>query len=656
MRTILARSLLCFSTETLFDTLTGPFTLLFDDGIEIETNARETQYSSFAWDFHRTYPRTPLLSKHHVSTIIGNGRLGSNTHLSLLGVCMWAVYDTYVSEYSNELEFRDSLARRVYEITNEIYNKLTVVCEGHTTSLDITDFINVMNYPKIKEANDTIEPTQSSIDKTYSIVRNSLLNDSELANNPIAIAIRGNLVSMDQTLQCVSARGFITDTDSVLFPIPITTGYVSGLRTFYSSFIESRSAAKSLMFSKTPLQQAEYFSRRLQLMSQVVQNLHMGDCGSKEYLTWHVRDSLYENGTLKRKGDLSQLIGKYYLDTDGVLKIIKKTDTHLIGHTIKLRMAIHCQHPDPYGVCSTCFGELSYSIPDRTNLGQICCTSLAQKSSQNVLSVKHLDWSSVVVGITLSDKAAKFLKVSTDKSSYLLTETLKQKQVFLIVAADEASNITDVMEIANVNDLNITRISELSEIGIMVNGHIESFVVSLNQRLASMTTDLLEYIKVKGWVVNERGNYVIDMKDWNFSKEILTLPLKHFSMGDHSADIAKMLESSVGKLQKRNKLTTANSALVELFDLVNDKLNVNLAVLDVVFYASMVINDSENNYGLPKPFTKNELGVMKVTMVNRSLSAAMAFESHRRVITSPNSYLITNRPDHPLDRLLVYHS
>lgn len=659
MRKISARSLLDYSAIDTLQLLTGEFILVFDDGKELATNARETQYSRLAWDLIVEYPNTQLLEKHHVRNIIGDKYLSSNTHLDLLGRVMWSVYDTYAhfvtTDSYPEIKFRDYLAKRVYEITNEMYNTLTTYCEDNVVSLDILNFIDLINYDKIKVANDAIEPTQKSIDETYAIIKDCLFNDAGLMDNPISIAARSKLVNVDQVLQCVSARGFITDTDSVLFKEPITRGYVKGLRSFYDSFIETRSAAKSLIFSKSPLQQAEYFSRRLQLMTQVVRNLHMGDCGSNEYLLWHVRGDVRDNGFLKKKGDLSQLAGKYYLDTDNILKTIKSSDTHLIGRTLKIRMAIHCQHPDPYGICSTCFGELSYSVPEHTNIGQMCCTSLAQKSSQNVLSVKHLDGSSIVDRISLSDYQTKFLKVSNDGSSYLLADSLKNKSVKLIIPSIEASNITDIMEVSKITDLNITRISELTEIGLMVSGNVESFKVKVNQRLASMTYSLLSYIKHNGWDIDERGNYVVDMEDWNFQKEILTLPLRHFNMADHSVDIARLLESSVMLLKKRDKEASANTAIVELFDLVNSKLNVNLAVLDVVQYASMVVSISDNNYDLPKTFTKNDLGVMRFTMANRSLSAAMAYQGQRAVIVSPSSYLNTNRCDHILDRLLVYH-
>ena len=659
MRKIICRTLLNHTTTELHDILTGDFILIMDGGFEIVTNAKQTLFSSYGWDFHREYPSTPLLFEHHIKSIIGDGRLGSGTHLKLIGACSLSVYDTYcqsmIDNGISAIKFRDMLSKRIYQIVNNLYNELSNRAEKYVQSLDILDFIEVMNNPVIKQANDTIEPTQKSIDDTYRVIKDTLYNDPNLNNNTIAVGVRGKLVNIDQVLQCVSARGFITDTDSVLFPKPITVGYAKGLRSFHDSFIETRSAAKSLIFSKSPLQQAEYFSRRLQLMSEVVQNLHPGDCGSTKYVHWHVKGPEYNGTTLVRKGDLEQIAGKIYMDTDGILKSINAKDKSLIGRTLKLRSVTRCSHPDPYGVCSVCFGEMSYSVPENTNLGQICCTALAQKSSQNVLSVKHLDGSSVVAGIMLNDFQKKYFKVTNDNNSYMLAPTLTNKGVKIVIPAAQASNLTDIMEVNDIMDLNITRVSVLSEIGIIIGNVSEIFKVSINQRFASMTYMMLDHIRSKGWNIDERGNYVIDMDGWNYAAPILTLPLRHFNMSDHSKDIATLLESSVTKLKERDQNTSAITALVELFDLVNDKLTVNLAVLEVVLYATMVISNKDGEYGLPKTYTNSVLGVMKNTIANRSLSASMAYQDHAKVITAPESFIHTNRVDHIFDRLLCYH-
>jgi hypothetical protein len=646
MRRISARTLIGMSTEDLWNSLWGSFICVFDDG-EMEVDFRSTIYSSYVWQFHREFPRTPVLKKHHVLSVLGDKRLGSNTHLDLLASVVWDTFDAYQGDPAVTL---DRLAKRTYEITNEMYNELSYRLEEYVVSLDITDFIEVLDHPKIIEAKKPLfsvpldRVTDKMLEESYQAVGAVIKGGVELKKNPLALAARAGTVKFDQLLQCVSARGRITEIDSNVFELPVLRSYAEGYRNFRDSLVESRSAAKSLIFSKAPLQQAEYFSRRLQLMSMNVQNLHKGDCGTTKYLKWPVR-----------KSDLGRLAGKFYLDEkENKLKIIRKKDEHLVGKTVRIRSVMRCAHPDPVGVCSTCFGELANSVPDFTNIGHMCCMLLTEKSSQSVLSVKHLDSSASIEAIVLRDADKLYLKVGSDDNSYLMADRLKDLPVKLVIPAEAAPNLNDVNEIDDPDNLNIARFSELESVGLLVGeyGKAEGLdiLTSVSGRKASMTHSLLHHIRRVGWDLDtETGNYVIDMRDWDWSLPILALPLKHFNMSDHSRDIAKMLESSVKMMQDRDKNVRADDALIELYDLVNSKLDVNLTVLDVVLYEAMVVSAEDGDYSLPKPWTDEGLGVMSLSMLYRSAAPAMAFEDHREFITDPTSYIITNRMDHPFD-------
>jgi hypothetical protein len=657
MRRISARTLLAMTTDDLWSSLDGEFIVVFDDG-EVQTNHRETIYSSYAWAFLREFPNTPVLKKHHVRTVLGDKRLGSGTHLDLLASVVWDVYDVYVGGYAEDgtcvprvdaTVTLDMLAKRTYEITNQMYNELSYRLEEYVVSLDITDFVEMLDHPKIIEAKLPLfqvpleKVTDKMLEETYANMGKVIKGGVELKNNPLALAARAGTVKFDQLLQCVGPRGKVTDIDSNQFDLPILRSYTEGYRNFRDSLVESRSAAKSLIFSKSPLQQAEYFSRRLQLMSMNVQHLHRGDCGTTKYVSWPMRES-----------DLGRLAGKFYVDEkESRLKAIRKSDKHLVGKILKVRSVRHCAHPDPVGVCATCFGELANSVPDYTNIGHMCCMLLTEKSSQSVLSVKHLDSSAMIEAIVLQEADKLYLKVGTDDNSYLLADRLKDLPVNLVIAAESAPNINDIFEIDNVDNLNIARFSELEYVGLFVGKPGEAqgvdILTAVSGRKASMTHSLLHYIRRVGWKGDENNNYVIDMRDWDWSLPILALPLKHFNMSDHSRDIAKMLESSVKMMQDRDKNVKPDDALIELYDLVNSKLDVNLTVLDVVLYEAMIVSAETGDYSLPKPWTDEGLGVMSLSMLHRSAAAAMAFEDHREFLTDPVSFISTNRMDHPFD-------
>lgn len=664
---IRARKLLAMTTDDLWETLTGRFILIFDDNQELETNWRKTVISSYAWEFHRQWGKTPLLKHHHIDAVLGKKRYSASTPLDLLGNCMWSVYEIY-----GDAVGRDVLAQRIYQLNNIIYNEMSYRCEADVGSMDILDWMEVLDHPKIiamkEKVKDAVNKTPDEggrmIKEAYGVIDDVLGNGQDLPMNAVSLALRSKLVNANQVQQSIGPRGYLTDIDSDQFRYPIIPGYVEGIRSLYDSVIESRSAAKALQFSKSPLQEAEYFSRRLQLMCQTVRNLHQNcDCGTTETLRWQVRGKeVNEEGDEVFGGDLPLLVGKFYIDEKtGGLRVIRgdqHDQEHLIGKSIRLRSVIHCAHPDPYGVCATCFGELSLSVlDDRTNLGHMCCTSMTQKSSQSVLSVKHLDSSAAVEPASLTPEEKKFFKISADGMSYLLADRLKGKTVKLIIPAMFAPNITDVLANHSIDDLNIRQVSEMREIAVQVKeGNVEfdpeRVNTSKDRRLASLTYPMLRHIRKVRWDFNANNDYVIDMTGWDWNEPVMTLPLIHFNMSDHSKDIASMLESSKKQMEARDKDVSPDAFLVELYNLVNDKLTVNLAVLEVVLYGAMIISAEEDDYRLPKPWTDRGLGVMDMTMDRRSLSATMAYEGHYDVFISPESYTKKNRPDHPMDALI----
>ena len=652
-----ARVLLSYSTDYLWDHLEGDFILVMDDG-EIETNEKEVLYSSYAWDYHRRFPNTPLLLKHHVKTIIKEDPSGTDTHLDLINNVLWSFVDAYRPDYVNIEELIDIGALLSYEVSNTMYNDLTYRLESYVTSLDILDFIQFTKHPRLTKAVEMMEDTDEGVAKVNNVVL-ELSKSQEFKNNSMASVMRSKIVSEGQALQCLAPLGFRTDIDSDIFTRAIIKrGFTQGLSSLRDSMVESRSAAKALIFSTDPLQKSEYFSRRQQLICQNVRHLHRGDCGSTHYLPWVVREERMDNAT-KLDCDLKTLAGKYYLDEEtNTLKILKASDKHLIGRTLKLRSAVAgCNHPDPYGICEVCYGATSLAIPSNTNLGHITCVAMMSVLGQLILSTKHFEGSSAVEGIALKAHERIYLSAVVNGSRYYLNERLMTSKVKLVVAASQVPGLTDINLVDDIESLNISRISDFDTIILMVEDStgIETIplTVSVNGRLSNMTHELLKHIKRVGWTVTKNDNYIIDMTGWNFADPILVLPMRHFNMSDHQQEIADMLEATIKDLDYRSNVVNPCNMLVEFHDLVNRRLSINLAILEIILYSSMVVSATDEDYGLPKPWTSSGVGVKQLLLTRRSLSTTMGFERHRDVLTDPLSYTLTNRMDHIMDPLIM---
>lgn len=654
MRKYLAQTLASLPLEQVWQTLTGKFVVVFADG-EHELTYKEAIYNRYFWEFHNLNPGAPILKSHCVTQVLKGERAGMNTHLNLINTILWDVYDAcrVGMDESQALSYRYELAALAYQITNKLYNDCSVELEEYVTTLDILDFLEVFDSAPVQQAYERAEPTEQWIADIYSVIDRFLSNDPSIRHNTLSKLYRSSLVSGNQLLQCVGPRGFVNDLDGMRFQNPVMRGYFQGIRSIHDYIVETRTAAMSLNSSKGPLQETEYFSRKLQIMCQVVERLHHTDCGTTRYLKIQVRGKS-EN----HRGDLPNLVGVNYLDDDGVLKSIKVTDRHLIGKTIQTRSVIFCNHPDHRGVCSTCYGQLSEQIPKHSNLGQMNCTHMTEQSASGVLSSKHLAVSSTLDTIVLDQVGQSYLKVASDGNSYMLADVTKNYVrhggLRLLIAIEDATNLADIQLVERVTELPITRVSELTFLTIETGENQIAIDITHQRRQASLTHAMLEYILKKGITTDETETYfVIDMAEWDWSKPILSLPLKHFSMSDHAKDIATILESSVSEVVERDRFTEASSMLLELFSLVNEKLSVNMAVLSVTMYAAMIRSAEHFDYALPKPHTESGLGVMKNTILYRSMAAFMAYERHSEAIFAPESYYLTNRTDHPFDAIMM---
>lgn len=650
LKRLSARHLLSMSVDQLWNCLIGDFRILFEDGVEITTNYRETLYSAYAWDLLRAYPETPILSKHHVHHIALKSKFTSRTHIDLLGYIYWDIADHYKLFTP---ESRDHLTKLVYEATNHMFNDLQQRCESFVASIDILDFINITKHPKVKDVLDNPQHTREYIESTHQLMMDFVNKDPDIENNSLARASRYGTVNANQVLQCVGPRGYLTEVDSVILPVPVVRSFTKGMRSIYNLAAESRSAAKSLYFSDTQLKDAEYFARKLQLLTMTVERLHYVDCGSTDYVNWRVKTPVVEDGETIYPGDLKFLVGKYYLDPEtNELKVITKNDKHLYNKSIKMRSVLTCQHPDVAGVCAICFGKLADNVMPGANIGHLCAATMTQQTTQSVLSIKHLDMSALAEAIVLNNISSKYFNVTKDGVGLVLKPELKKEQVKLIVAQDEAFGLTDLDIIVKVEDLNPSRVTKLDTVFIELPKQgvtNEPVPVSQKCRSPSLSMDFLKYLKIHGWTSLNNNCFVFDLAGWDFSKPILKMPEMEYSFSQNSAQIAEIIESRIKNISDRLKPESPIHTLTELFDLVNSKLNVNIALLEVIVYGSMIRNGADNDHSLGRFSDYASMGTAKITMRSRSLSAAYAYESQADIIMNPMSFFKLNRPDSVFD-------
>ncbi len=662
-----ARALLAYSTEQLWQSIKpGRYKLVFDDGVEVITNDREILYSSYFWVFHKRYPDTPLKSTHHVRAVTKGGALTSDTHIQLLENVYWDVVDAYPAMSEEE---RDALTRLIYEVTNTLYSDLTYRLEPWVVSLDILDFIEVLEHPAVTQSLEELDASKEKIRNTYLTIRKTIRTDPALRNNPLAIVTKANAVKENQLLQCIGPRGYVSEVDGSSLEVPILRGLTKGLRTFYNMAVESLSVSRSYYYSEAPLQDSEYFARRLHLVAMIVERIERfkvrpqriiphevvpGNCGSTRYFEWKLKAPVVVEGKTLYRGDLDGMEGKYYLDEEeGVLKRLNRTDTHLYGQIIKMRSPLTCEHPDPHVVCETCFGELAQNIPTHANLGHICATIMTQQISQSMLSARHYMGSVDYEPVILSGVTQTFLRFDNELSRFYLKKPEGVDALRLIIDSREAVGLTDVYLVENVHQINPSRVSALTGVQLAItNAEITQrydLKLTYYARKATLSHDLLYYIKTNGYEVNDEGNFIIDLSRWNTEAPLFELPKKEYDFYKFSSEIVKLIESSANLLKERAKPESPFTILMEVFEKVNSKLDLNLACLEVIFYAYMCKDPLNGDFSLARKHPGAGLGVLAPIIANRSLSAAYAYEMQNATIFNPKSFFPQGRDDHIFD-------
>ena len=642
-----ARDLLHLSVDEIWSLPDGLMTLELDDGI-IETTTRLTIFSWYCWAVQRHYPKAPLLIRHH----IGNERLGSRTHMKLAGYSYWDCFDAYNADIPIV-----ELSKLTYQLTNDIYNDFTIRLEAYVNTISILDFIDVVQHPTIKALTDNAKPTPGGIEHSYNGAWAVLTDPNELPGNAVGNAAKSAFVSRGQILQCCIHRGFVTDRDSTIFPKPIMRSYVRGLREMVDMATDSRSATIALSYTKGPLATVEYFNRKMQLGAGSIRRVYRGDCGSQEYMEWLVRPS-----------DLKTLLGKYYVSETGVLKPIRPEDKQLVGKTIRIRAVNHCHTSKRDSVCSTCFGELAYSMPKDAALGHICVTTMCEEASQGVLSTKHELGTATANEFIIPAEDAAYLCNGSDATNIHIAPTLPLAGVKLILDQNEMPNINEINIIGDVRSLPLTRVSNLSAVGIQRPVYRASdpeptleftyLGVSMGSRLSSLSYDMLEYIRSRGWELLPNGNYAVDLSDWDADLPAFVLPMKHTSMVAYLNDVESVIRAT--KRVKKGKgmptlknYDTVDDAVRALYNLVNGKLFVNLAHIEIIVRSTLVVSSKDGDYRTPLWNEPWEFSSYGDNMMMRSLGGAMAYQTQSDTLMSPKSFIYHNRPSHVMDDMLL---
>jgi len=625
--------------------------VVFDDG-ETLTNVlqNETIYSWLFWKIFRVYKNTRILPKHHVASVLKGNALNTDTHAKLCSAILKSIVADENLFYPQQ---KEPVLKLIYKTISDAMSELSLLSEANVTSIDILDFIQAAHHPTVTQLKDQAHQDHRAIKYAYEETVKLIRTSKDFEENGLAKAVKAEMVKTNQVVQCVVFRGFGSDVDGAIYSEPVWGNYTFGNTRFYDFVVDSRTAAKSHFYSDTALKDSEYMARKFRLFATVLERINYTDCGSTDHVLWEVKGEQRDSsGTVLYPGDLPFLIGKNYLDesTGGYLSI-EGDERHLIGKKIKFRSLLHCKEPDPKAVCHMCAGRLSENISRFANLGHLGSVTTTKEITQNLLSIKHVNTSSTLIKILMGEHERKYLNTGTAGTAIYLNEPLKMLRPKLVVLRDEATGLIALNNVEDLEQITLSRISQVTVVKLIVEAHgvIQDTTLTVEQKSkpAMMSGDLIRYLKLKSWTIDEQNNFMIDMSGWDYRLPVFVMQNREESYVDLANQVNVMVQSSQKNLQKRQAKAAATLLLQELFDLVNSKLRVNILSFEIIIYALMV--ESKSSYALARGAMDPVLGVSELLTKYRSLGAAMAFEDQAETITDPANFYQGRRPDSPLD-------
>lgn len=653
-----------FHARTLFDTHLyewpckqyEKFVLIFDDGDTMVTNTFRTEVSRKLWMAHEHYPDLNIYKRHH----IGNGPLSNDRLQDVTSAINKDLHDLYEGDTTYDREKTWYLLQCTFQ---RVYNECIVEYSQYIRGSTSFDFLDLYNYPPIKEIREGLEPNSLSIERGNHKVTKIIMDDPLLTRNPIVSNIRARTVKMEQLLQIILVRGYNTDIDSHIYNKPIMGNYFSGIRRVDEALMESTLAAKSIIFTGQPLEQTEYANRKMQFPSHQVDLLVMNDCGSKKYGVIEI--------TKDRIKDMEGL--NFIHPETGKMRSLQLSDLkEFEGMSLKFRLPFYCAYRHQNCICKVCYGDLAYSIPYGTNIGHTASTMTQSEVSQRVLKVKHSEPSTVSDPININPEERPYILPGMKSNEICLNPRLAEKGIKLLLRSTSSQNLINASKLPILKALDLaqggsaarhTQFKDVtfetpSDSKIPLRHHVS---VSRGARLSYLTNDFLRFFLKQGFKIQDDGYYHIDLTEWDFNNPAFELPNRHMNMKDFAAEVEVFIRSTresslrhLGGLRQLKQYDDPVEALLDLWELISSKVPVAMNHVAVVMTSMMVRKFGKTGDmripPLDEPF---RFAKYDEIMQGRSLGALFAYQGGKAALEDIDQYLNTERDPHLMDLFVM---
>ena len=102
MEKILARNILAIPRLEIWNIPDVPYSIVYEDGKETESNKKHIIFNRYCWDMFITYPNTPIVGSCDIVHILNGEFYNADTHIKLLETIF-----KHICEYNNLHAYKD---------------------------------------------------------------------------------------------------------------------------------------------------------------------------------------------------------------------------------------------------------------------------------------------------------------------------------------------------------------------------------------------------------------------------------------------------------------------------------------------------------------------------------------------------------------------
>ena len=234
-----------------------------------------------------------------------------------------------------------------------------------------------------------------------------------------------------------------------------------------------------------------YFNRNMMMLTYGTISKTVYDCGSRNPIPMTVDDTV-----------LNMMHGRFYMKNknDGILRVLSKSDRHLIGKRLWFRSPCTCNLNED--CCHVCYGTIATRVGDLEG-GFIYTTELmTSRVSQNILSAKHL-LKTDAERIEFTNNWDKWLQMYS--SNIYPTD---EKRFNIMIREDYHDNITESLTFYMGKDMEEVTVSNYADI------HIPQIILD---KMKKVEIDDVTYLQTTNFKVAESGGALCEITPVNIS-------------------------------------------------------------------------------------------------------------------------------------------